>query len=158
MCTTIERVRVEAGLSRPQMLMLLGAKPGRQQLFEAADDRVDPAFMARALRIKALYREWKLLFLERLWHAAAGGSALDLADVVALTGTTASNITALRSRGAIESRYEGGRYVFPVDAVRSFLEHNSVALRSRGQRPRRVRGYLARSFVAWCMQREEADK
>lgn len=144
---SLERGRIELGLTRPQALVLIGAKPGRGSLLATKEDMVDEAFAVRmALAVKA-YREWTSGLLQALEvRNYEGRSSLKMQELSELTGVRETNLTALRSRGFLDGELVGNEYVYSTDSVRRFIRSNSFVLLGG---LRKARGPLANAFLRW---------
>lgn len=152
----LERSRIEIGLTRPQALNIIGAKPGRGSLFRTNDADIDRAFVVRMSEVVSAYRTWKRLMLAELEGMDVRGcEALTMQELCELTGVREVNLVTLRVRGRLVGRLAGYEYVYPTSHVREFIESNSLVL-ADGRR--RSRGHLANAFLRWYFRnRKESE-
>lgn len=150
---TINTVRIELGVTRPQMLALLGAKAGRRRnLLHADDANVDPVFLAKARSLRGLYREWKAGVMQSLVkHEAGSKTFLTNLELQALTGIRETTITTLRHRGVVRGIKDSAEYVYGLPEIRRLINLNSTIL---ADVPRKTRGPLANSFLRWLRSLE----
>ncbi len=144
---SLEKGRIEIGMTRAQALALVGAKPGRLSLLERPDSYIDPAFVERMAEAVAAYRSWTGDMLARLEaRERSGQGPLDMQELSQLTGIREVNLIALRFRGVLGTETVNGIYCYPLASVRQFIKDNSTVLRE-GQR--KSRGPLAGAFLRW---------
>jgi len=143
---TIESVRRETGLTKPQMVRLVGARPNRQHiLLSATDERIDPAFMSRANHICEAYRSWKVALLTEIDALEKENiTEIRMYDLCRLTGVRELTIAALRNRGTLQAVRRGYEYFYTLDAVRALVDYNSRAISKQ-----KYRGPLANAFLRW---------
>lgn len=143
---TIDRLRIEMGVSRPKMIELLRAKPGRVTLLTASDDQIDAIFFDRAQELRSLYSTWINGLNQRLNEfEALGFTEMTCVEVQELLSLRDFHITQLRSHNLLQSIYRGSTYVYPITGLRKLIEDNS----GRPDGKRRVRGPLALGFLRW---------
>lgn len=148
---TVNRLRVEMGLTRPKMLELIGAKPGRLALLTAADEQIDPIFLTRAKLLRQLYSEWVDSLKSRLVDFERRGlTNLTSSEVQDLLSLRDLHVAQLRHRGVIEAEKDGHEYQYSTESLRRLIDNNSTVL-VKGVR--KMRGPLAFGFLRWLGRR-----
>lgn len=150
---TVEELRMKMGLSRPKMLELIGAKPGRFALLTAEDNQIDKAFLVRAQMLKQHYDVWCREVLAKLDnHLAKGQESVTAADVQAALGLRDLHVSQLRTRGILKAEKQHGyEYYYPVAGLKDLLITNSLS----GEEDNRYRGPLSYGFLRWLGQQED---
>lgn len=146
---TIERIRLEVGLTDPQMLKAIGAKRGQSSLLTAADQTISPAFLERAEDLHRAYQKWvedlkvQVTDLgENRGIMVNGVSCLTAMQAATVLGIEQFNVVKLAERGLIGSILSSRRY-YPVQSVLDFIDANSKHLNDG----KRSRAPLATAFL-----------
>lgn len=147
---SIEAVRLEVGITGPQMLRALGAKEGRGTLLSSEDDGIDPLFLARARTLLAAYRAWAARLKA---EAQACNRPLTLTEASTLLGISDFNLAKLAERGLIARTSNGRPRLFLVQAIIDFIDRNSTHLSPGATRSR---GPLATPFLNYFLSTEGA--
>ena len=148
---TISQLRIEMGLTRPKMLELIGAKPGRLALLSMPDDQIAPYFITRARLLRTLYSEWTdEVYATLSRYETTGIVALTSAELRDLIGLHDMHIAQNRKREKIETIRVGHEYRYTLESLRRLIASNSTALLDPGMK----RGPLAFGFLHWLGRRE----
>jgi hypothetical protein len=144
---TINRVRIEMGLSRPKMLELIGAKVGKLSLLTLQDIEIeDQSYIERARVLRAQYDDWVGSLYTRLdEYDRQGYNTLTSSEVQDLFNLRDLHIAQLRFRGTIQADRQGYEYSYSTKMLRELISRNSKVLTNSG----RVRGPLAFGFLRW---------
>lgn len=151
--TTIEQVRAKLGLSSPQMLAVLGAKPGRKSLLAATDDStIDEIFLHRARALSNQYDTWKASIIQQISQR----SHTSLADLAHIFNCDRFTLYQSKRRGTFHVERPNGKRdsTVTLDTVRELFSLNeSVTTHSirltdhNGHHRTAVRGPLADIFL-----------
>lgn len=149
---SLERCRLEIGLTDPQMLRALGAKKGRATLLTAEDRDIDPVFHSRARELIEAYHRWTAGLKQRIHEIAEvmpeispGVRALTAVQVARVVGISEFNFAKMAERGLVDS-VVSVRRVYPEQAVIDFIDGNSSHLSNDSKRSRAP---LATPFLEW---------
>lgn len=153
---TINTLRMEMGLSRPEMLEHIGAKVGRLSLLHLEDADIDDAFIKAAKALRERYTEWQNMLLDKLdRYAELGVHSLTSSEVQDLTGLRDLHIARLRGRGGVfEAERCGHQYLYSITGLRKLIQRGN-ALSADSER-NQTRGPLAFGFIRW-LGRGERD-
>lgn len=139
---TLDQLRIKMGITRPKMIELIGAKPGRISLLTSPDSRIDPVFIERAQELFERYSRWKQDMSEGLdIFEDKGATALDVMEVQELFKLTDPYIRQMRTTGVLKTERRGAEYFFLIASIREALEMNNL----KGT----LRGHFAFSFLNW---------
>lgn len=174
--STIERVRVKVGLTKPQMMRLLDRNPDNVMLkptqalsiFAMSDDELlekverrttgtPSSLIRRALEVEEMYDRWYAEVMSRL-EAIASGSPdgfLRTRDVARVLGISDFHLSQLRIRGTVEATQESQRrYVYTLDGVKDLVRNNSKTITSNSKK---TRGPLTNAFLSWINEEAASE-
>ena len=119
---SLETARRKIGVSRKQMLVLLGSKSARSILYQD-DERIDEVFKREARRLLSMHGEWLSEMRSRLPREL--DDELVPIDVAQALGIQEMYLYQLRNRGQfMPTRVTGRRYYYSVRRVHEFLDHH----------------------------------